>query len=313
MNESLPKIRLGNRLFRTTLLGLAAVPAFGQSGLGLFGNTHIGGGGQLYSAYPAILLGTSTTERTDPHGLLALSNAAFYNAGPTAFIDGYVHVASASTVIFPLGYGNVYAPLTISSLSGTGFDAAYTAQPYSDLSVEATSLEAVSGIEFWDVIATGTGVVSLSWQALSNISALTDDLSKLTVAGWNGTHWVGLPGNFVAGSNDETGTITTTDPVDFSQYSVFTFGKIYEEPVNGVEMPQQPKVSMLLKNGQFALTADRPVKEVTIYDLTGKKIAGYKDINATTYNALFASATGIYAARLVFTDGTAYSRKLANQ
>lgn len=309
MNESLPKRRLVRCLVRASVLGLIAVPVYAQSGLGLFGNTHIGSGSQLYSAYPAILLGTTTTARATPYGALALNSAAFYNAGSTALIDGYVSVTTTGTIVFPVGSGTVYAPVTVVTTTPGTIDAAYNTGSFNADSFDPAVLEAVSTDAYWDILGTNSVAINLTWQPANNIAGLSNDLARLTVAGWNGTQWAALPSVLSEGATTDSGTLTVNG-VDLNGYSAFTFARTYET-VSGIAAPKAPAAFIYLKNGMLNLDAQKTVAAITLYDLTGKLVASYT-VNNTAFNAGFAHATGIYLASVQFTDGTSLTRKLAN-
>jgi hypothetical protein len=75
--------------------------------------------------------------------------------------------------------------------------------------------------------------LTLTWDAGSAIGTLTtSDLSKLTIAGWNGTQWVAIPSKFdttsiLGGTSDlSVGSITTLTPLAPDTYTAYTFASL---------------------------------------------------------------------------------------
>lgn len=169
--------------------------------------------------------GTSAAAATDAHHL-----------------NGYASTTGNAAFVFPVGSGTVYAPLQISSaVVAETYDSAYVAANPASV-VPATSidssLEAVSSLEYWDVISTSNAIVSLSWRSASALATelgsgtVVDDV---TVVGLNsGTNqWDQLIStvdatSFVDGTTASSltaGSVSTDAAVDFSVYTKFTLGK----------------------------------------------------------------------------------------
>jgi hypothetical protein len=95
------------------------------------------------------------------------------------------------------------------------------------------NVQVVSTTEYWDIDGANATPLTLTWDAGSAIGTLTtSDLSKLTIAGWNGTQWVAIPSKFdttsvLGGTSDLTaGSITTIAPLAPDTYTAYTFASL---------------------------------------------------------------------------------------
>jgi hypothetical protein len=316
MNEKLLHRRQKGTLFFASFLGLVACPSFAQNGLTVFGNTHVGPATELHvKSYTVNLPGIATTQRDTPKGLVSLSNdATVGTVSPTGFINGFVRSYTTGTIVFPVG-STAHAPITITPATTAALDVAYNNGTFSPSAFDVLALDALSATGYWDVIGANTGTVTLSWQAATNLGDLTTDLTKLTIAGWNGTAWVAIAGTTGTGATLTEGTITTTAVADFATYSAFTFAKVHLEPdppTAGIADAQASKTFMFLQNGQFELSSLKQVTQVDVYDITGRLVQSY-NVNATAYQNNFNHATGIYIAKAQLDNGTTVTRKLLNR
>lgn len=314
MNEKLLHRRQKGTLFFASFLGLLAAPSFAQNGVTFFGNTHVGPGTELHvKSYALNFTGIATTQRETPIGLVSLSNdVTLGSALGTGYVNGYVRSYNAGTVVFPVGSATAYNPITVTPATTAALDVAYNSSTFNATAFDVLALDALSATGYWDVLGSNSGTVTLSWQAATNISALTTDVTTLTIAGWNGTNWVAIAGTPGTGATTDTGSLVTNVPVDFAVYSAFTFAKIHEEPVAGIATPNTSKTFMQLQNGQFELSSLQQVQQVDVFDITGKLVQSYR-IGATAYQNDFAHATGIYIAKAILQNGKTVTRKLLNR
>ncbi|KGO91574.1 T9SS type A sorting domain-containing protein [Flavobacterium subsaxonicum] len=313
MNEKLLHRRQKGTLFFASFLGLVACPSFAQNGLTVFGNTHVGPATELHvKSYTINLPGVATTQRETPQGVVSLSSdAAVGSVSPTGFINGFVRSYTTGAVVFPVG-STAYAPITITPTTATALDVAYNNGTFNPTVFDPLVLEELSATGYWDVLGANSGTVTLAWQQVTNLGDITTDLTKLTIAGWNGTAWVALAGITGSGATLTEGTITSNAVVDFTAYSAFTFAKVYEAPVAGVTGFDASKTFMLLQNGQFELSSIQQVKQVEVYDVNGRLVQLYS-VNATDYQNNFNHATGIYIAKALLDNGKTVTRKLLNR
>jgi hypothetical protein len=97
-----------------------------------------------------------------------------------------------------------------------------------------SELAAVSTSEYWDINGTSPSRITLSWNDNSAVNALVTNrgLSKLTIAGWDGTRWVNLAATvdatslFGGPSTASSGSLTTILDVVPDTYNVYTLGAL---------------------------------------------------------------------------------------
>ncbi len=157
-------------------------------------------------------------------------NFSTVNGGSTvSYIDGPVRKTGNNAFTFPLGKNGVYAPLTITNPNENGdvFTAEYVRESARALgSISASGLAQVSSCEYWNLTETAdpgndnTISVTLTWSSGSGCSAnYVTDITKLTIAHFNGTNWSDFAG--VASGSSTNGTIIRTA---VSSFSPFTLG-----------------------------------------------------------------------------------------
>lgn len=314
MNEHLLKCPQNVKTVFAACLGLWAINASGQGGIAVFGNTHIAAGGQLHtSAYTLYLEGGLSTERNSPKGVVSFDTAAQYsNAGTGKFTDGYVRAYKTGSFTFPVGSGNIYAPITVNLDNTNAVDAAYNHEGFNATAFDPLAIETLYATGYWDVLGNNSGTVTLAWEESSGLGTLADAVDQITIAGWNGTNWVVIASAATEAGTLASGTISTAAAVDFNTYSAFTFAKLYEEEITGLPDTFKPQTYLILKDNVFTLQSGQNVAQVTLYDLTGRQLGTY-DVNAETYTAAFNHPKTVYLAKVTLTDGHVLSRKLMHQ
>jgi Secretion system C-terminal sorting domain/SprB repeat len=81
----------------------------------------------------------------------------------------------------------------------------------------------VSTSEYWDINGTTSALITLTWNANSNVATMTSNLlSNLTIVGWNGTQWVEIPSTVNANSM----LTNLSDPSYMGSASSLTAGSI---------------------------------------------------------------------------------------
>jgi hypothetical protein len=187
-----------------------------------------------------------TGSMTFTSGVVVTSNSALvrfdYNAtvasvSNTSHINGPVRkeISSSNTTPtfnFPIGNGNVYAPIEISSYGNRRNEDFFTAQYFSSRNTnagktKANTLNLVSQAEYWILdraatsgTATTTAAVKLSYN--TGRSGSITNASLLRVAKWNGTQWVDEGRTSGSSTNNTSGT--TTSSANVTSFSPFTFG-----------------------------------------------------------------------------------------
>lgn len=158
------------------------------------------------------------------------STASWSGANESNFIEGYVETFANTTFVIPVGQSQIYAPIKVIPQNTSGVLAAYfRANPSSVGTSFHNDLTTVSSIEYWTLSGVNSTIFSLSWRSSSEVMNLTNNnLSNLTIAGWNGSLWVEIPStvdetSFLgATSNISSGSITSNSSVDLTNFTVFT-------------------------------------------------------------------------------------------
>lgn len=230
------------------------------------GQFYLKSGNYGFGASPA----TSATTRTAvSYGKVTYAAGTTNSGLVNHSLNGYARTLSTSQFIFPIGNGTIYAPAAVTASSVVGVDAAYYGAPATTVgSILDASVRAVSAVEYWDIkSASAAGRISLTWRATSDIATLTafgagTPLSKLVIAGWNGTKWVQVPStvdvtSILGGTSDDTaGSITsnfneTLTPIsNFRYFTLAAKGDCFPIVVssgitktwNGVWTPSAPTI-----------------------------------------------------------------------
>lgn len=164
-------------------------------------------------------------------------DATYVNASNNRHVMGYVGKIGNDTFAFPIGDGQRLRVLSISSPSDVNsvFQSTYfkgspssatlpVTAPFPIKNVADTSALKISNEEYWDLDGSAPIRISLTWDALSRVDILSEnDISRLVVAGWDGTQWVSLGATSVNGDLKTYGIVTSRLIVPDS-FSVFTFG-----------------------------------------------------------------------------------------
>jgi hypothetical protein len=337
------------------LLALLVTGFTSKAQQGSSGNTYIFGGAEMTffgahdfvnggnGALPGII---GTVRGPSSMGILNFaSTASQTGASDAAHVDGYVRKYGSTQFVFPVGDNSFYGPF---AASGDGTTGAYY---HGDPSVAITSdlgggnypvlpaggpfpvatfeiaLESVSPIEYWDIDGSSLTPLTLTWDAGSDISTLTGgQLSKLTIAGWNGTEWVAIPSlidaaSILGGTSDlVAGSITTTASIAPDTYTAYTFAS------RDTPLPVTLASFVVVREGSTALLAwstteetnsDRFEIERSRNGDNWKTIGTVESIGdnkaLTSYHFVDASLApgdeNLYRLRMVDNDGTfTYSR-----
>ncbi|WP_438967066.1 T9SS type A sorting domain-containing protein [Flavobacterium sp.] len=100
-------------------------------------------------------------------------------------------------------------------------------------------------------------------------------------------------------------TYTTTDAVTNERFEI-----VYQTTALSNPTFVSLDATIVLNNNTLAATAEATIKAIQIYDITGRLIQNYQDINAETFNAAFVHEESIYVAKITFDNGTTVSKKL---
>ncbi len=262
-----PRRDVGQIIAVAMLLLLLALVFEARAQEGSQGNTTIFGGAQMTffanhdfatpagGTQPGVIL---TERETATMSYLNYFGDNLTATGVTdaSYVDGYVRKYGAGQFVFPTGdngnagqfaasadgtsgayfHGDPSTAITSNLFTGSAYPTALPAGgPFATTS-KATTLGAVSNIEYWDIDGATATKISLTWDAASAISTLTGgDASKLTIVGWNPTlsQWVKIPSTLDATSVlgtpsniNTTGSITTNANIVPNTYTAYTFGSL---------------------------------------------------------------------------------------
>ncbi|GAB4016855.1 hypothetical protein [Spirosoma koreense] len=220
---------------------------FNGAEMTFFGNHNFltGGGG----TQPGII----GTLRTAPFGILNFATTATTTTGANDanHVDGYVRKFGTSQFIFPTGDNGHFGPFAAaadgtmgayfftdpntaitSQLGGGNYPVLPSGGPFDTFSM-APEIGVVSTKEYWDIDGSNATKITLTWSALSDITTLTSSqLSRLTIAGWNGTQWVAIPStvdvtSVLGGASGLTaGSITSDATIVPGTFVAYTFASL---------------------------------------------------------------------------------------
>ena len=192
--------------------------------------------------------GIVVTKRAAPRGIVSFSSSSVLTGINNAkHIDGYVKKNGTTSFLFPVGDNGIYRPF---AAAGDGTTGAYFLEnangatipsggPFLIVSKDAT-LSSVSNREFWDIDGTNASRITLTWNAASGISALTENnITRVTIAGYNTTtsKWEKINStldviSILGGSSTvSAGSITTSASLVPNTYSIYTLAAVPTDPL----------------------------------------------------------------------------------
>ena len=199
--------------------------------LGIYGDVFVSTDATLavHSDQTHFFSGIIDTPENAPGQVSFVATAHAITPHDGSHVEADVLSHAHTNFIFPVGDTGVYQPLQIQEGSAEDLRVSFKFLGHSARNA-AAPIESLSNAFYWTVDGEKNARLSLSWNRASNLRQLTDELDALLIAAYNGTEWVALPamlepfnfdGNNTATSLEQ-GAITTTDLVDFSNYSAVT-------------------------------------------------------------------------------------------
>lgn len=160
--------------------------------------------------------------------LTLADNAVTAGASSLSFVEGPLRKVGDDNFIFPVGVGSIYAPVTITNVSGGNTSDIFTAeykrnnpQTVRGPAVEP-GMDHVSYVEYWTLTRdAGTAVKKVALAVTP--TSFCKSLATTYVSRWNGALWTSegsTNGGVTLFPPYETGTITSTD--DISSFGDFT-------------------------------------------------------------------------------------------
>lgn len=160
-----------------------------------------------------------------------------------SFINGVLtkEMMNGNSFTFPIGnYDDTKAhgPITLQTVTGPSgindwkasyFYANATLAGYNTESFE-TTISTVSHSEYWKIEAPtgGASIINITLDGSSDVANSLTNLSDLRVVGWNATlsRWEVVGTGAITVGTAVSGTITTTESVNFGSYSFFTLASV---------------------------------------------------------------------------------------
>jgi hypothetical protein len=187
--------------------------------------------------------GTVVTPRNNPNISLDFINYDSYaGEDDIRHVDGYSSIRGGDpSFTFPIGDGILLRPMRIPNKNQYDlFKGAYFYEdPNSPITFSTNfltdqkqvMLENISNLEFWDLDGSKETRITLTWDARSDISAISDQVSLLTVVGWNiaENRWENL--NVLNVTGDLTSGEITSAVFVPDNYEVITIGAIVKDVI----------------------------------------------------------------------------------
>ncbi|WP_422350448.1 gliding motility-associated C-terminal domain-containing protein [Flagellimonas sp.] len=181
------------------------------------------------------VVGDVLTSKSNSASYLNFIDNSFYmGSGNLAHINGYAGATNKEIITFPVGDGEFFRYLTLSSSTANTLAkcAYYPEDPNDSVSLsqqfptdsKATEDLQVSTLEFWRLEGDQPSVVTLTWDTNSAVELLAQTVESLLVVGWNKTsnQWERL-GNTTVSGNMQTGSISSETFVP-NDYEIITLG-----------------------------------------------------------------------------------------
>lgn len=205
------------------------------------------------------------------------------------YVDGKVTAYGTGTTKLPVGDNGVYAPVTAThtgNITATYVNATPTS------GTNGTNVDDVSTVEYWQL--TGNAVITLPWNSASDITTLVNNnggvLNSVAIVGLNGGTWnlVSAPHtNTVTGTlTDGTATSDAANEVNLNGFSEVTFGIDHQAVLSTDDLFLSTDIRILsnpVQRGEqirFSSSNDLTGLEVTLFDLSGRKLKTYQHISS---------------------------------
>ena len=234
------------------------------------------------------LNGKIITPRNTPDISIDLLNTdVVLGEGDPSHVDGYTSYAGNNAYVFPVGDDMRLRTIAINAnaAQNTSRAAYFYEDPENpttfatsfDRSVKEESITIISNEEFWDLDGNQPTLVTITWDALSNISdyLLENNLSELRVTGWSKSQqrWINL------GNTNLTGTLSsgqiTSDLFIPNDYEVITFAGT----LRGVNPEEERNNELIFYNA----ISDNEEDEINSFFRIGN-INKYPNNNLTIFN-----------------------------
>ncbi|MBM1108057.1 gliding motility-associated C-terminal domain-containing protein [Aurantibacter crassamenti] len=230
------------------------------------------------------ITGDVLTFRNQPSNTLNFLATSFSTGeADISKVDGYASINNLQNFTFPIGDVVQLRPLILNSNATNAvakcayfFEDPNTAATFAtgfNTNIKSETIGEVSTVEFWHLEGSVPSTISISWNARSNIGALTDDPNNVVAVGWSKAinQWVSLGGT-------STGDLTQGFAVSASfvpdDYEIITFSGAGEPSDiinldNYLVTPNGDGINDVLEFPELALS---PNNHMRIFDRYGLKV-----------------------------------------
>lgn len=151
-----------------------------------------------------------------------MSGSAVTGASNISHVDGPVTKIGVTSFVFPVGSGNVYAPISMNApASNSTYTAEYFPYAYTNTTTLAAGLDHISNVEHWIFNRVSGSNVNVTLSFTTARSGVVNSLTDLRVAKWDGSQWLNL-GNGGTTGTTAAGTVVNSSAI--TTYSPFTLG-----------------------------------------------------------------------------------------
>lgn len=223
-----------------------------------------------------------------------LNNAVYAGEGNATHVDGYATTSTGLGYVLPVGNGKKISPITINNNISSPVTAAYyNGNLNFNNESKGTGLKNVNHNEVWDVKGNEAINITLSWDATSNLTVLTNSTENLSIVGWDkqANEWVTL-GNLETTGNLTEGTITSISFVP-NHYEAITIGS-----------------TTTLENGtDEVIIADAKIIKTNVFDTAGRLVKTFKGTEEVNFDGL---AKGVFITNTYLSNGERFAKKILN-
>ena len=232
----------------------------------------------------SFVAGDFTTPRALPSIYYSFLQEAFYTGDSnTSKIEGYAVGVNQQIFTFPVGDVAQLRPLLLNSNStNIQVKCAYFFEdpnnpstfPAFNTAIKPRTVNAVSTREFWRLEGSVLSRVTLSWNARSDLAALTGDVNTITIMGWSktGNQWLNLGRESLAG--DLSQGIVSSAVFIPDDFEVITFGSaaIAEEFLTLDDFYLSPNGDGINDVLEIIELEQSPNNSIQIYNRLGLKV-----------------------------------------
>jgi len=255
--------------------------------------------------------------------------SSWSNASDDQFIDGMVKVLHDKPFTFPIGAKGQYHPIAISGAANTM--AAYIAKDpaniirtrvvrnqHSDQSIIVDKMKANG---YWIIQGEYATAISLSWNATDNMSALTDNIERLSILGYKNGSWTVIASTlensnslFEGKKQDlSSGTISTSSDLIPNEFDYFTLGSVRTTTLsNQSNLSVYPNPIRVNEKVTVEYNLDSDSGVLQVISTTGLLLSEQTISNSegTVSSIDLPNISGTYLVRIVGSNGIAKEKRI---